>query len=71
MERAGRNWWPLLMVASVASVGLDVIPSVHSLTGLVHSLGGLPVVASVSYARRDGERPLLVASVGRVFHILL
>ena len=33
MERAGRDWWPLLMVASVASVGLDVIPSVHFLTG--------------------------------------
>ena len=33
MERAGRDWWPLLMVASVASVGLGVIPSVHSLTG--------------------------------------
>ena len=33
MERAWRDWWPLLMVASVASVGLGVIPSVHSLTG--------------------------------------
>ena len=42
MERAWRNWWPLLMVASVASVGLDVIPSVHFLTGSL----GVDVVAS-------------------------
>ena len=53
------------MVASVASVGLDVIPSVHFLTGsLGVDVGQL--WPRWSYARRDGKRPLLVASVGRV-----
>ena len=37
-----------------------------AVTGLVHSLGGLPVVASVVIGSEDGKRPLLVASVGRV-----
>ena len=37
-----------------------------AVTGLVHSLGGLPVFSSVVIGSEDGERPLLVASVGRV-----